>query len=380
MIYLDYAANTPVDREVIDCFCEVSEHFIANPNSTHILGRNAKSKLENITEHIAELLKVKACEIIYTSGASEANNLAIKGLVHAYKQNGKHIISTCLEHSSVSGALTFLQTQGYEIDLVDIMEDGLIDMQHLKELLRDDTVLVSICYVDSELGVQQSITKIGELIEEYPNCYFHTDATQAIGKIPVSFEHVDCMTFTPHKFFGLNGCGILVKRENVILEPLIHGGTSTTIYRSGTPALALAASIDKALDISLGKLEERYQYVKQRNEALRLAFLPYKKVRINSTCFSVPHILNISVEGVKATLFREALEQEGICVSIKSACSVTNTPSRPVYAVTKNKKNALSSWRISLSHLTTKEEIDQFMRAFSRCYEKLIIVKSNSTK
>ncbi|MDF2944000.1 MAG: iscS 1 [Herbinix sp.] len=371
MIYFDYAANTPVNNEVMSCFLEENNRYIANPNSSHLLGREAKARLDEITEHIAVLMGVKASEIIFTSGASEANNLAIKGLVQAYRHNGKHIISTCLEHPSVSGALTYLQTQGYEIDLVDITKEGLVDIQHLKELLRKDTVLVTICYVDSELGVKQSISEIGKLLEDYPNCYFHTDATQAVGKIPVSFEHVDCMSFTPHKFFGLNGCGILLKRENVVLDPLIHGGTSTTIYRSGTPALGLAASIEKALHIALSLLEERYQYVKNINEELRKNLSLYKKVRINSTNSSVPHILNISIQGVKAGLFQEALEQEGICVSVKSACSVAGSPSRPVYAVSKDKKNALCSWRISISHLTTKEELNFFMEAFARCYAKL---------
>lgn len=371
MIYLDYAANTPVDHEVLDSFCKESLHYIANPNSSHQFGREANTRMTLITEHIAELIGVKTSEIIYTSGASEANNLAIKGLVQAYRNNGRHIISTSLEHSSVSGALTYLQSIGYEIDLVDITKEGLVDLEHLKELLRADTVLVSICYVDSELGVIQPIDKIGDIIREYPDCYFHTDATQAVGKIPVSFDYVDCMTFTPHKFFGLNGCGILIKRESVILEPLLHGGTSTTLYRSGTPALGLAASIEKALAISISQLEERYQYVKHLNEDLinRLQALP--KVRINSTKFSVPHIINLSVQGVKAAVFTEALGQEGICVSIKSACSVANTPSRPVYAVTKDKKNAMSSFRISISHLTTSEEMDLLMEAFLKCYEKL---------
>ena len=372
MIYMDYAANTPVDNEVMSCFVDENNRYIANPNSSHRLGREAKARLDEITEHIAALIGVKASEIIYTSGASEANNLAIKGLVQAYKHNGKHIISSCLEHSSVSGALTYLQTLGYEIDLVDITKEGLVDLQHLKELLRKDTVLVSICYVDSELGVRQEISEIGKLLEAYPNCYFHTDATQAVGKIPFYFKYVDCMTLAPHKFFGLNGCGILIKRENVVLDPLIHGGTSTTIYRSGTPDLGLAASIEKALEISTLNLEKRYHYVMEMNLELREALANYKKVRINSTDHSVPHILNISVQGVKARLFQEALEQEEICVSIKSACSVEGSPSRPVYAVSKDKKNAMCSWRISICHLTTKEELKNFLEAFARCYAKLV--------
>lgn len=371
MIYLDYAANTPVDQEVINRFVEVTNQFIANPNSSHLLGREAKEELNRTTEHIAELLGVKPSEIIYTSGASEANNLAIKGIAQAYRQNGKHIISTCLEHPSVSGALTYLQSLGYEIDLVDIMSDGRVDLENLKELLRKDTVLVSICSVDSELGVRQPIEEIGRILEAYPNCYFHTDATQAIGKIDAAANLADCFTFTPHKFFGMNGCGILVKKEKVILTPLIHGGTSTTIYRSGTPAIGLSASIEKALELSALHLKERYQAVSELNSYLRQQLLKYKKVRLNSSEFSVPHILNLSVQGIKAGVFQEALEKEGICVSIKSACSVVGAPSRPVYAVSKDKKNAMCSWRISISHLTTRKELEAFLEAFDRCYQRL---------
>lgn len=373
MIYLDYAANTPVDPEVLRVFIENTTQYVGNPNSHHGLGKEANGKLQEITASIARLMGVKETEIIYTSGASEANNLAIKGLTQAYRHNGKHIISTCLEHPSVSGALTYLQSMGYEIDLVDITSEGQVDIAHLQELLRKDTVLVSVCYVDSELGVKQPIEEIGKLLEAYPNCYFHSDATQAVGKIPVSFDYVDCLSFTPHKFFGLNGSGVLIKREGVVLEPLIHGGTSTTIYRSGTPTLALAAALGKALELSVSQQDDRYHYVSELNSYLKKALLSYNKVRINSTGKSIPHILNLSVQGVKGIAFQAALEEEGICVSVKSACSVPNSPSRPVYAVSKDKKNATYSWRISLSHQTTRVELDTFLQAFDRCYQRLTV-------
>lgn len=371
MIYLDYAANTPTDQEVMDCFIDVNSRFTANPNSSHILGRQAREQMDRITEHMAELIGIMPSQIIYTSGASEANNLAIKGLTNAYRHNGKHIISTCLEHPSVSGALTYLQSIGYEIDLVDITRDGLVDLKHLKELLRKDTVLVTICTVDSELGIVQPISEIGRILSDYPDCYFHTDATQAVGKTAIPVQYADCITFTPHKFYGLNGCGVLIKKEKVVLEPLLHGGTSTTIYRSGTPALALAAATDKALEITLTHFSERYETVKKINEELCDFLKGFPKVRINSTPYSVPHIINLSVQGVKGGVFQEALEQESICVSVKSACSVPGTPSRPVYAITGDKKNALYSWRISISHLTTREEMDSFQEAFIRCYKRL---------
>ena len=371
MIYLDYAANTPVDEEVLNIYYEECKQALANPNSKHRLGVHAKERLEGITTDIAGLLKVKPSQIIYTSGASEANNLAIKGLAHANRQNGKHIISTCLEHPSVSGALTYLQSQGYEIDLVELTKEGLIDLEHLRELLRKDTILVSVCTVDSELGIRQQITEIITLLKDYPSCRFHTDATQAIGKIEFHMEGADCVTFAPHKFYGLNSSGFLIKKEGIVLEPLIHGGSSTTLYRSGTPDLAMAAAARKALELALGRLKDRYSSIAALNAILKQKLSQYQKVRFNSTGYSIPHILNVSVQGVKAVQFTQALEEEGICVSVKSACSVLNSPSRPVYAITKDKQNAMSSWRISLSHLTTEEELTGFLKAFDTCYQRL---------
>ncbi|BBF44066.1 cysteine desulfurase [Lachnospiraceae bacterium KM106-2] len=371
MIYLDYAANTPVDPIVLDQYIQLTKDYIANPNSTHSLGMKAAERINESTAKIAQLLNVKPEEIIYTSGASESNNLAIKGIVSSYHKNGKHIISTGLEHSSVSGTLTYLQSIGYEIDLVDITRDGTVDMEHLKELLRNDTILVTIGYVDSELGVKQPIEEIGELLKQYPNCHFHTDGTQAAGKIPLNLDNVDCFTCAPHKFFGINGFGLLVKKEGVILEPIIHGGASTTIYRSGTPVLAMAGAMEKAMEIAFREQQSRYDHVKQLNDYLRTQFAAYKLVTINSTKESIPFTLNLSVKGVKSAVFQKSLDDKGIFVSTKSACSVPNTPSRAVYSVSHDRKNALASWRISMSHLTTKEEIDEFLKCFDACYNEL---------
>lgn len=370
MIYLDYAANTPVNDKVLDKFCEENRAFYGNPNSTHKLGVNAKNRMEEITKNISDLLQVKPEEIIYTSGASESNNLAIKGVAYTYRHRGKHIITTCLEHSSVSGTLTALQNQGYEVDLVDILPNGQVDLDHFAELLRDDTILATICYVDSELGIRQPIEEIIDLIKRKANCKLHVDATQAIGKIPINIRDIDLVTFAPHKFYGINGCGILIRKEDVILEPLIHGGASTSIFRSGTPALALASSIETALIIAFDSLEINYQSVNTLNQYLREKLGKYPLVKFNSTDLSIPHILNLSVKGVKGTVFQQELATQDICVSVKSACSVESTMSRPVFAVTKDKKNATYSWRISLSYLTTMEEIDTFLKVFDDIYKK----------
>jgi len=374
MIYLDYSANTPVDARVLEQFCAVERRCIGNANSHHQAGSAAKAEIDAATIKIASLLGVQPAEIIYTSGASEANNFALKGLARLSRHTGRHIISTPLEHSSVSGTLTALQEQGYEIDLLDVKQDGTVDLEHLKDLLRPDTICVAITLVDSELGVVQPVQEIAAILKAYPHCYLHVDATQAVGKIPVSFEGVDTMSLTAHKFYGLNGIGLLIKRRNLALEPLIHGGESTTIYRSGTPTVALASSLACALDLAVIDLPGRVGHVAKLNAELRAALSTYPLVRINSPEHAIPHVLNLSVRNVKGTVFQRELDAKGVCVSVKSACSSDGLPSRAVFAVSRDRRNALSSWRISLSHLTTEDEIKAFLQAFDVCYRELTAV------
>ncbi|MBP3311577.1 MAG: cysteine desulfurase [Butyricicoccus sp.] len=372
MIYLDYSANTPVDPAVLEAFCKAEQTYIGNPNSTHCAGQSAQEEMARVTESIAGLLGRSPAEIIYTSGASESNNLAIKGIAGASRHTGRHIISTALEHSSVDGALSALEQQGWEVDRVDIGRDGAIDLEQLRALLREDTVLVSLCAVDSELGTIQPVRRVAGLLKDFPNCRFHVDATQAVGKIGLVLDGVDTMSIAPHKFYGLNGSGLLLKKSNLIIEPQIHGGGSTTPYRSGTPALGLAVSIETALRQALDHQEERIRHVRGLNDMLRTALSRYPAVRFNSPEGAVPHILNLSVRGVKGTVFQRALSAHSVCVSVKSACSTEGTPSKAVFAVTRDRKNALSSWRISLSHLTTRAEIEQFLRIFDGCYQELV--------
>ncbi|MBO4865319.1 MAG: cysteine desulfurase [Ruminococcus sp.] len=360
-IYLDYSADTPPDERVLSVYTETARNAFANPNSIHSEGRKARSAVDDSLVKISELLGVSPDELIFTSGASEANNLAIKGIAHSRRRKGKHIVSTFLEHSSVSGALTYLQEQGWEIDLVNILPSGKIDLEHLKSLMRDDTVLCAVCAVDSELGTVQPISEIAEIVKDYPNCVLHVDATQAIGKIKLDLTGVHTVSFAPHKFNGLKGFGVLYKAKSIILEPLIHGGASTTIYRSGTPDAPAAAACAAALEYAFDELEERNSRVSELNQKLRDHFLENNMISINSPDDAVPHILNISVNGIKGEEIRRLLDEQGVCVSVKSACSVANTPSRSVMALFHDRKRALSSWRISLSHLTTDAELEKFI-------------------
>lgn len=371
MIYLDYAANTPAQKNVLECFCRIENEYIGNPNSVHPAGIRAKERMEEATQMIARLLDAKPDEVIYTSGATESNNTAIKGIVQSSRHIGRHIISTPLEHSSVSGTLTALQEKDSEIDLLDIMRDGMVDCEQLEDLMTKHTVLISVCAIDSELGTIQPIDKIIEIKKKYPDCRLHVDATQAIGRIPFSFDGIDTMSLAPHKFGGLNGSGILLKREGVAMEPLLNGGASTTIYRSGTPALAMAVTSALALEMALAQEDEVNARISEYNHMLRKELSAYSRVQINSPKHSVPHILNLSVEGIKGTEFQKALAERDVCVSVKSACSVENTPSRSVFAISRDRKRALSSWRISMGSATTREEIEEFLNIFDSCYKEL---------
>ena len=373
MVYLDYSATTPVKKEVLDTFCKVSETYIGNPNSLHKLGIDSKNLMIDATKQIASLLGVNPSEIIYTSGASESNNLMIKGIINAYPKRGKHIITTALEHSSILEPLSFLETQGYKIDYVNLKGDGTVDLEHLKSLLCDDTVLVTIASVSSELGILQPIQKIGELVSKYPRCFFHSDMTQSIGKVHVDLENVDAISFSAHKFYGLKGIGVLVKKEKVVLTPLIHGGESTTVYRSGTPMLPLIVSISKALRLALENLEENYLYVQRLNSKLKEALEKNDKVIINSTNTSIPHILNFSVIGIKPETLLHALEEKEIYISTKSACSSHKKESLSVLTLYKDKMRASSTLRVSISSLTTEAEINYFIKALEESIHMLSI-------
>lgn len=370
MIYLDYSATTPVNDEVLDTFCKVSRNFVGNPNSLHKLGVEAKELIDASTRQIEDILKLHDKEVIYTSGASEANNTAIMGVVKKYPNRGHHIITTRLEHSSIIAPISALQNEGYEVSFVDLDENGLVTIENLKKLIRNDTVLVSIGCVNSELGIIQDIDKLGKFLKKYPKLIFHSDITQAVGKIKLNLDNVDLASFSAQKFYGLKGVGCLIKNKNIKIEPLIYGGKSTTVYRSGTPAVALIASLAKALRLVYENFDNRYNYVKGLNSYLREELSKIDGVHINSSLESSPYILNISIKNIKSEVMLHALESEDIYISTQTACSKGGS-SIGVFEITKNEDYALHSLRISLSYLTTKEELDVFLKVFKEQMRKL---------
>ena len=371
MTYLDYSATTPVDPLVLETFNKVCTEYPGNSNSLHSLGLKSKQLENYATEEIAKMLKVKPSEVIYTSGASESNNTAIKGICLKYQNRGKHIITTYLEHSSVIAPLNYLIDLGFEVDFVKIDDNGLVDLDDFKRLLRDDTILVSVCMVDSEIGLRQPIKEIAKILKDYPKCFLHVDCTQALGKIPVDLTDIDLASMSAHKIYGMKGIGLLIKKDNVNLIPLIHGGKSTTSFRSGTPALPLIVSLMKAMELIVPNVNKNLEYISKLNKRVCDKLKEYPLVHINSTGNSIPHTINFSLRKIKPETFLHALDSNQIYISTKSACSSADSMSNAVYALTKDKDLSNHSLRISLSYKTTDEEIDRFLSVFDECYKKL---------
>ena len=374
MIYLDNSATTMVDDRVLETFNKVCKNYPGNSNSLHSLGIKSKELEDYATEKISNLLGVKPSEIIYTSGASESNNTVLKGVASKYKNRGNHIITTPLEHSSILETCKYLESKGFIIDYVKIKDNGLIDIEDLERLLTDNTILVSVAYVDSELGIRQDIDTISKIVKKHPKCYFHVDATQAIGKIKVDPTSIDFISMSAHKIFGLKGIGLLIKKDNIVIDNLIHGGKSTTIYRSGTPALPLICSLMKALELIIPNIDKNYEYVSSLSRKIKDNLKKYDNIHINSTENSIPYIINFSVIGVKPETFIHTMEEENIYLSTKSACS-TSDVSLSVDSIYHNREISMSSIRISLSYKNTEEEIDKFIKAFDKIYNKLVFKK-----
>ena len=370
MVYLDYSATTPVNDEVLDTYVKATKEFIGNPNSLHKIGVEAKKLIDASTEQIANILGVKPSEIIYTSGASESNNTAIKGVCLKYANRGKHIITTELEHSSIIAPLNYLTTLGYEVDFVALDENGKVDLDDLIRLIRDDTVLVTISSVNSEVGVKQNLKELSEVIKsKNSKTIFHSDITQSIGKEKLDLSYVDLASLSCQKFYGMKGIGALIKKETITIEPLIHGGKSTTIFRSGTPATPLIASFAKALRLVYEDFDKKCKKVKEVHDYL-IDKLQDVDVYINSNDNCLPNMVNISLKNIKSEVMLHALEEKEIYVSTQTACSVGDY-SKAVYALTHDKDKSSSSMRVSLSYLTTKEEIDIFIDALKEAIKKL---------
>ena len=370
MVYLDYAATTPVLPEVLDSYNKVTEEYFANTQSIHKLGTKSKELLDSATKQIAELLGISEDEFDYVSGATEANNIALIGAVESYKRMGNRICVSKLEHPSIYGICKHLEELGYIIDYVNVTEEGLIDLDDLKNKVTPETILVSVSAVNSETGARQPLGAIRQIIKKNnPNVLLHSDLTQAIGKVPIRMIHLDLASISGEKIYGPGGIGLLYHAKGVKLKPTQFGSHEGEL-KPGTRPLPLIVSFSKALRLALKDMDKKEETVRKYQERIIEHLSNYPNVYINTSKYCIPHILNISIIGIKPETFIHALEQDEIYVSSNTAC-YSGKPSPSVMAMYGDEERSKSSIRISLSYMTLPSEINQFIESFGRHYEEL---------
>lgn len=360
IIYLDNAATSKVEPIVLDSYNQITLKYFANPSSIHSLGQEASRLLDKSREQILNVLKLTHHEVIFTSGATEANNLAIKGYCFANKTRGKHIITSATEHPSVLNTVLEMQDFGFEVTVLPVNKEGAIEVKTLKDAIRDDTILVSLMMVNNEVGAINPIKEVGEYLKKFPKIAFHVDMVQAIGKIPLNFENIDMFSIAGHKIHGLLGSGLLIKEKKIILKAVNQGGGQENNLRSGTNTLALSASLAKALRLAIEGECTNYKKVKVLSERL-LSYLKdnQDKYLINSYNKDNPYIVNFSLLHHKASVVVEALSNRGIMVSSLSACHAKNEDySKVVYAMYQDLNLAHNTIRVSFGKDNTLEEVE----------------------
>lgn len=375
-VYLDYAATTPMDVRVFD---EMQPYFFqkfGNPSSLHRFGREAKNILQKSREMIAECISAKPDEIIFTSGGTEGNNLAILGVCEAMQAMGKHIITTQIEHHSVLKACEVLENKGYEVTYLKPSEDGCISVEQVRAALRPDTILVSIMYANNETGSVQPITEIAELLATHP-AYFHTDAVQAFGteNINVADLKVDMFTMSGHKINGPKGMGFLYVREKTKVLPLLFGGSQQRKIRPGTENVPSIVGLAYSCKYQREERDIKYKHLFKVREAF-LHGLCEKQISFSingSKEKYLPHIVNVSFPNISLASFLANLDLEGICVSGGSACTAGSIQGSHVLTAMYDKEDSrlLSSIRVSFGASTTIEEVEQAVLAIDKILQRL---------
>lgn len=373
VIYLDNAATTKPAQDVLNTYVKVNQDLYFNPNSPHKAGLQAEQLLQQAKVQINQILGLEdRFDIIFTSGATESNNMVLKGAAYNRKPYADEIIVSVIEHPSVLEVMRQLEEEGFNLKYVNVTKEGKIDLEHLKTLMTNRVGLVTCMQVNNITGQEQPITEIAELLEDYPKAHFHVDAVQAIGKVPLTFNRVDSMSFSGHKFNGLKGQGLLLVRNIHNLEPVIHGGGQEYGLRSGTVNLPIDIAIVKALKHAVQEREALNSRLRNYNEDLRQFMQNYKGVKINSPQNSAPHILNVGFDGVKGEVLVNAFSKQDVMLSTTSACSSKRGHLNEVLlSMGISESRIEGSIRISMGDLTSADDIKGFKIAFEKVYEEM---------
>ena len=368
MVYLDSAATSKPYPEALEEFSKVSLDSFGNPSSLHRFGYASKKLLEDSRAKVLSLLGLSSThQCIFLSCASEANSMAIKSIAWQYASRGKKMLTSSVEHSSVSNA--FLQCQSlfhFEPVFMKVNPAGYVSPETLQENLDKNTILTSLMEVNNETGAIFPIEEYASILKNYPKCLFHVDATQGIGKTDCDYSKADLISFSAHKIGGIKGSGALLYRKSLRFAPLISGGEQEFGYRAGTVSVAAAVALSKALEVTLSRKRQSWEHVSSLCEALEKGLLQTGEVTLNSPAGHSPYVCNFSLLHHKASVVVEALSERGIYVSSVSACSSKGEPiSHVLLAMGKRQREAANSIRVSFSPDSTLEDVNAFLSALS---------------
>ncbi|MBF2704019.1 cysteine desulfurase [Listeria welshimeri] len=374
MIYFDNSATTKPNDAVLETYTKVASNYFANPSSLHRFGAKSKELLDTSRKQIATMLGVLSEEIIFTSGGSEGNNLAIKGLAYSYKNRGNHIITSRIEHPSVRIVMEELESNGFRVTYLQVNKNGVIDLEELKAALTKETILISIMGVNNQVGSIQPLQEIGETIANREHTFFHVDFVQGIGKVPLEIGQmaIDLLTFSGHKFHALRGTGVLFKKKNIHLHPEILGGGQEMGYRSGTENLAGGVALAKALRLALENEQNTSELIEIRDYLLsEIAYMPDMTVHTKKSV-AAPHIICFSAKGHRGEVLVHALEKEDIYISTTSACSSKQKlASSTLKAMGVTDEEATGAVRVSLSYENRLSEAKIFIQKLQEIIENL---------
>lgn len=368
-VYLDNAASTRVSKPVIELMNKAMDEDYANPSAKHLKGMEAEKYLKEAAAKIAKTMKVSEKELVFTSGGTESNNMALIGAAMARQRYGKHIISTAIEHSAVHQVLVHLADLGFEYSILKVDEKGQISLEELKSLLRADTILVSVMYVNNEIGAVQDIKAIADIVHGYnKDIYMHTDAIQAYGKFKIfpKKEGIDLLSVSAHKLHGPKGSGFLYIDERVNIKPIIYGGGQQRGLRSGTLNIPGIAGLGEAAKEAYEDFDKEVEYIYGLRDYLIDEITKLNDEGIKLNCEKgvkfAPHVLSISISGVRAEVLLHAMEERGIYIASGSACS-SNHPglSGTLKGIGLKEEFLSSTVRVSFSKYNNKEELDFFL-------------------
>jgi cysteine desulfurase len=374
-IYMDYAATTPVDSRVVESMKHYWQDKFGNPSSTHGFGQESLEAVEKARRLVAVLMQADSSEIVFTSGGTEADNMAIQGVCRALYHRGNHVITSSIEHHAVLRCCDFMSTQGFEVTCVPVDQDGIIDPSKIKKHIQKETILISIMHANNEIGTIQPISEIGRIAHEH-GILFHTDAVQSYGHIPIDVNtmEVDLLSISAHKLYGPKGVGALYIRKNTPVVSLIYGGDQEHGRRSSTHNVPGIVGLGKAAEIASGDMNHEMKKITAlRNQLFSLIEKDIDGIRLNGHPEKrLPNNLNLSIDHVEGEALLMNLDLEGVAVSSGSACSAgSGEPSHVLMALGLSKTQAGGSLRITLGRYTKEEEIKRVAAILVKVVKKL---------